>query len=73
MTRTQYILAGTGVAGAVLLFAPLWREMHHNELRGQSSFGFVIQNMVKHERATHISADQAVLNAKARYMLGVLK
>ncbi len=67
------MVLGLGVTGAVLLFAPVWREMHHEGLKGQSSFGFLMQNLAKHERATHISADEAVLNAKARYMLGVLK
>lgn len=73
MNRNQYIVVGVGVIGGVLLFAPVWREMHHEGLKGQSSFGFLMQNLAKHEKATHISADEAVLNTKARYMLGVLK
>lgn len=73
MTRGQYVVAGVGVIGATLLFAPFWREMHHTEIRGQSTFGFLLQNTVKHEHAQHIAASQAILNAKARYMIGTLR
>lgn len=73
MNRNQYIGLGVGVTGAILLFTPVWREMHHEGLKGQSSFRFLMQNLAKHERATHISVDEAVLNSKARYMLGVLR
>lgn len=73
MNRNQYILAGTGVIGAVLIFAPVWREMHHEGIHGQSTFGFLLQNTAKGERAKHISAAEAVLNAKARYMIGTLR
>lgn len=73
MTQTQYLCLGIAVTTAVLLFAPLWREMHHQGLKGQSSLGFLIQNLAHKERAKHISIDEAALNAKARYMLGVLE
>lgn len=73
MTQTQYVGLGIGVATAALLFTPFWREMHHKGLKGQSSLGFLIQNLARKERAKHISVDEAVLNTKARYMLGVLK
>jgi len=67
------VATGAGIFAAMFLFVPVWREMHHEEIRGQSSFGFLLQNLVRKERAQHIAASEAVMNAKARYMLGTLK
>ncbi len=63
------ILIGAG-AVAALMGLPVWRDMHHQG-KAQSGWGILRDQLVIQERAKHISARQAVINAKARYSLGI--
>ena len=64
------ILLSVG-ALAVFMALPIWKDMHHQG-KSQSGWGFVWEQLVLKERAKHIHVEEAVINAKARYSLGLI-
>ncbi|MBA7665022.1 hypothetical protein ES703_73088 [subsurface metagenome] len=55
----------------VLMSLPVWRDMHHQESKGQSGWDFIRDQLILKERAKHIAVTEAVANARARYSLGI--
>lgn len=57
---------------AVFMSLPIWRDMHHQG-QSQSGWSLLWDQLVLKERAKHIHVEEAVINAKARYALGVIE